>query len=267
MGGATEDEQPVDLVQSAQLHLAHWTGLLEPSESLFDQPAAVQADGVAGMPRGSAAEVGAASLLVLRHMRGDVQLACGRDEILGVVSLVRAYGDATLAAFLFVLEHQQRSLTLGIAVGLGRHGGGDQAVAVLHQRVSQIRQVRLLAVALLVQPRVRVGGRFMGIVRAFVAVEVRASAAIVVRSVLGAEALVRGPGLSPHGRTPVRGDPDLDQRAVHGEVIVTHEALRLFVHGGKKLLRHLAVEQPVAVLGEDRASSMPRPTNQRNSRL
>jgi hypothetical protein len=46
------------------------------------------------------------------------------------------------------LKHPQRGLALGVAVGLGHHGGGDQAVAVLHQRVSRIRQVRLLAVAL-----------------------------------------------------------------------------------------------------------------------
>jgi len=42
--------------------------------------------------------------------------------------------------------------------------------------------------------------------------------------------------------------PSLDQRAVHGEVIVTHEALRLLVHRREKLLCHLAREQPVAVL-------------------
>ena len=73
VGGATEDEQPIDLVQSAQLHLAYRTGLFEPSKSFFDQPSAAQADGVAGMPRGSAVEVRAAPLLVLGHMRGDVQ--------------------------------------------------------------------------------------------------------------------------------------------------------------------------------------------------
>ena len=40
VGGAAEDEQPVDLVQSAQLYLADRSGLLEPSKSLFDQPSA-----------------------------------------------------------------------------------------------------------------------------------------------------------------------------------------------------------------------------------
>src|ERR1700677_329090 len=71
VGCAAEDEQPVDVVQSAQLHLADRTGLFEPSESLFDQPSTAQTDGVAGMPRGSAVKVGAASLLVLRYMCGD----------------------------------------------------------------------------------------------------------------------------------------------------------------------------------------------------
>ena len=37
--GATEDEQPVDFLQSAQLDLAQWAGLLQPSEALLDQPA------------------------------------------------------------------------------------------------------------------------------------------------------------------------------------------------------------------------------------
>lgn len=70
---------------------------------------------------------------------GDVQSACGRDEILGGVGFVRAYGGAALAGFLFVLKrHQQRSFALGASVGLRHHGGGDQAAAVLHQRAPQI---------------------------------------------------------------------------------------------------------------------------------
>jgi hypothetical protein len=197
VGGAAEDEQPVNLVQSAQLHLADRAGLLEPSKSLFDQPSAAQADGVAGMPRGSAVEVRAAPLLVLGHMRGDVQGTCGRDEILGVVSLVRAYGDAPPASFSLVLKHQQSGFALGVSIGLGHHGGGDEAVAVLHQRVSQIGQMRFLAIALLVQPRVRVAGRFMRVVGALLAMEVRA---IGIGTVLGAEALVRGPGLDERHR-------------------------------------------------------------------
>src|ERR1039457_3999461 len=39
---ATEDEQPVHFFQTSQLDLAQRTGLLQPSESLFDQPSAAQ---------------------------------------------------------------------------------------------------------------------------------------------------------------------------------------------------------------------------------
>ena len=71
--GATEDEQPVHLVQSAQLHLADRAGLLQPSEALLDQPATAQADGIAGVPGGSPVEGRAAFLVVLGHMHGDSQ--------------------------------------------------------------------------------------------------------------------------------------------------------------------------------------------------
>jgi hypothetical protein len=96
--------------------------------------------------------------------------------------------------------------------------------------------MRLLAVALLVQPRVRIGGRLMRVVGALLAMEVRAAADIGVGIVLGAKALVRS--------------PRLDQGTVDGGVIVRHESLRLLIHRREKLLRHLAVQQPVAVLRE-----------------
>jgi hypothetical protein len=60
--------------------------------------------------------------------------------------------------------------------------------------VAQVTQLRLLAVALLVQPRVRIGARFMRLVRALLAAEVRAIA--VVGAVLGAKALLRSPRLN-----------------------------------------------------------------------
>ncbi len=63
--GATEDEQPVHFLQAAQLDLAQRAGLLEPSEALLDQPAAAQADSIAGLARGSPVQVAAAALIVL----------------------------------------------------------------------------------------------------------------------------------------------------------------------------------------------------------
>ena len=166
-------------------------------------------------------------------MRGHVQGSRGSHEVLRVVGLVRAHGDAPRTALLLVGQHQQRRLALGVAIGLGGHRGGDQTIAILHQGVAQIGQFGLLAVALLVQPRVRVGGRFVRLVGALAVVEV---GTVAVRSVLLAEALLRRPGL--------------DQRAVDGEVLVAHEPLCLLVHGREKLLRDLARQQPVAVLRE-----------------
>src|SRR5271154_2091139 len=68
----TEDEQPVHFLQASQLDLAQRPGLLQPSEAFFDQPAPAQADGIAGLTRGSAVQVAGAALVVLRNMRRHV---------------------------------------------------------------------------------------------------------------------------------------------------------------------------------------------------
>ena len=76
----------------------------------------------------------------------------------------------------------------------------------------------------------------MGFVPAFLAVEVRAIA--VARAVLRPEALVR--------------HPRLDQRAVHREVLVRQQRLHLRVvqKSGHERLEHIALLQPLPVLGE-----------------
>ncbi len=164
VGGAAEDEGAVDLGQSAHLHLGESGCLLQPAEGLLDQPAATQADAVTSVPCRSAVHDRASALMVFGHMRRHVQGSCGSHEVLGVVGLVCAHGDAPRTALLLVGQHQQRGFALGVAIGLGGYRGSDQAVAVLHQRMAQIGQFGLPAVALFVQPRVRVGGRFMRLV-------------------------------------------------------------------------------------------------------
>src|ERR1700731_2169759 len=95
----------------------------------------------------------------------------------------------------------------------------------------QITQPRLLAVALLGQSGVAIGSRCVRLVAALLAVEVRTVA--VVRAVLRAKALMRGPGL--------------DQRAIHGEVLIAHEALGLPVDRAEELLRDRAAQQAIAI--------------------
>jgi hypothetical protein len=78
----------------------------------------------------------------------------------------------------------------------------------------------------IVQPRIRVAGRFVGVVLALLAVEVRPSSSepSFLRKLL-CEAQT------------------LDQRAVDGEVIVRHEALGLRDHRREELMRDLRRQQ------------------------
>ena len=106
-------------------------------------------------------------------MRGDAEGAGSGDEALRVLGLVGTNRDASGTRLLPLVEHQQGGVAFRMAVRLRGHRGGDQAVAVLHQRMAQIRQPGLLAVALLVQPRLRIGGRLMGFGRPLLSMEVR----------------------------------------------------------------------------------------------
>ena len=95
MRRTAEDEQPVHFLQASQLDLAQRTGLFQPSKAFLDQPSPAQADGIAGLPCRSAVQVAAAPLVVLRHMRRDVQLPYRAHKILRVVGLIRAHGDSS----------------------------------------------------------------------------------------------------------------------------------------------------------------------------
>ena len=66
----------------------------------------------------------------------------------------------------------QRRHPLGMAVGQGQAGIDQQAVAVLHQPMPHEAQLRLLALALAVEPGIRIGGRGMRLVRSLLAMEV-----------------------------------------------------------------------------------------------
>jgi hypothetical protein len=139
------------------------------------------------MSCGSAVEVRAALVIVLRDMQGDVQPERGLHKILRVIGLVSAQRETPPTALALGFEHQQRGLAFSISVSRGSHRGSDQAVAVLHQRVAQTGQMRFLAIALFVQPRVRVGGRFMRLVRTLLPMKVGPFAApgIGVRTSFG----------------------------------------------------------------------------------
>src|ERR1700756_5818595 len=76
----------------------------------------------------------------------------------------------------------------------------------------------------------------MRLVGALLAAKVRTI--VIVGAVFRTKTLLRGPGLN--------------QRAIHGEVLITHEALRLPVDLAEELLRDRAAQQPIAVLRKHR---------------
>ena len=136
-----------------------------------------------------------------------------QDVDLSVFAQLRAFKEYAKANG-YSVEHRQRGLAFGVAVGLGQLDVDDQAVAVLGQQTAQIAEPGVLL------------GTF--------AVEARASGSVVdscvTRRLFAARpvALVRGPGLP--------------QRAVGGEVVgreqpaAAHLSHNLILAGGSDCL-------------------------------
>ena len=167
------------------------------------------------------------------------------DEVLGVIALVGAERDRPRPVGAR-LDHVQRRDPLGMAVGLGQTGVDDEAVAVLHQRMPHEAELGFLARSLAIEPRLRIGRRGVRLVGALLAMEIRLAVPPaawrrrLARAVLRPEALHRRPGL--------------DQRAVDREMIRAEQPLhpRLRQHRAQELGGDVALQQPLAVLGERR---------------
>ena len=94
------------------------------------------------------------------------------DEVLGVVGFVGAQRDR-LRPIGARLDHVQRRNPFRMAVGPSQTGVDQKAVAVLHQRMPHEAELGLLARPLAVEPRLRIGGRGVRIVRSPLAAEIR----------------------------------------------------------------------------------------------
>src|SRR6185437_1674172 len=191
-------------------------GGLGPAEYLLDALAAALADRIAAVA-GRAAVDGAgarpagrdrrADMAVDGHVRGHVAVTQVLDERAHVMGLVGAQGDPSpLRA---AVQHLERRLPLGEVSGLGDNAVHGQAVAVLHQGVTQVAELGGLAAPLAVEPRLRIRSALVRFVGALFGVEAALGIApravrIVVTAVLPTEALHGGPGSN--------------QRAVHDEI-------------------------------------------------
>ena len=117
---------------------------LDPAKDLLDPlaPAAV----VLGDPRSSRGQA----------VRGHAQGPRPPDEVARVIGAVRALGRRPADA---ALQHLQRGLTLGPAIGLGQLHVDDQAVPVLGQHVTQVAELRALLLGLALDPCLGIGRR------------------------------------------------------------------------------------------------------------
>lgn len=150
----------------------------------------------------------------------------------------------------------QRGDPFGMPVSRRQAGVNQQAVAVVHQPMPDEAQRRLLAFTLTMQPGIRISGRSMGAVRAFLAMEVRFGIVPTVlrrrltRAVHRLHALHRGLGL--------------DQRAIDREVIARQKLLHLAPANRQELSRNVAFQQPSRSLEHrmvQTASPTPIPTD------
>src|SRR5258708_4496886 len=145
------------------------------------------------LPRGSAVQVAAAVLVVLGNVRGHIQFPYGAHESSLSYALVGAHSNAARTALLLLGQHQQRGIALCAAVCMSHHRRGDQPVVVLDQSMAKITQLRLFAVTLLVKPRIGISGGLTRIVAALLSAKLLTL--FIVKTVLGAKTLLRGPGL------------------------------------------------------------------------
>ena len=144
------------------------------------------------MAGGAAVDRRAAPIGILRDMRSDRFVAQFHDKVAGVVALIGTQGDR-LRPIGMRLDQCQRRQPLGMARRAGRQRTDDQAVAVLHQRMAEKIQPRLLARSLAVETRIGIGDRAMRVVGPALAVEVLFAIAPrprrLARAILGTKAL------------------------------------------------------------------------------
>src|SRR5258708_12668323 len=167
------------------------------------------------MPRGSLVHRAPAVGRVLRHMRSDVHPPKFSYEFPRVVVLVPTQRHAL--SWWDRFRHEHRSIPLRSSRRLGQKGLHQKPVAILHQYMSHIAQLRLASAGLGVHPSIRIGSRFMGLVLSLFSAKVDISARFgrLPGSVLGSETLVTSPTLDQFPLPPQTFTPHLRLRSLH----------------------------------------------------
>ena len=132
--------------------------------------------------------------------------------------------------FLQGVEQVQSRFSFRRSIGLRGHRRRSQTMPVLHQHVPEIAQPGRLTRGFLVQTSIQIGLRLVRLIGPLFTMEIHVrSAPRLVAAVLAPEDLVARPWL--------------DQRPIHGEVLVAHQPLCFGFHLGEEPLRHILVQQ------------------------
>ena len=147
--------------------LAQTTDGLHPPKDLFHEFSFPLTHVITRMPGGPTINRTPADLL--RHVGRDVPDADIGDEARHIVALVCSDRAARRRAG---LQQQCRRLAFGGPRRVGRTDVGDEPMPIIQQHVAQIRQLRLLPLALPMQHRLRISRRLVRVVAPPLAVEV-----------------------------------------------------------------------------------------------
>src|SRR5664279_4401054 len=227
VGDEVQQKSSGDTSNAAVLGLAHCAMLFAPAEDTFDHLAALLRLIITPMPcraainRASSPLTGFGRALVLRHMR------CDADR------------NTMTNGFAFGFQHGLRGAAFGRAIGLCNRARHGKPVPVFHGHVAHVAELRLPPSRLAIETALRIGCARMRHVRALLAAKIPAIP-FVVAAILSPKTLLRGPGF--------------DQGSIDREMLVRQERLHLRVVQKlrHKLLKHIAVLQPFAVLREGR---------------
>src|SRR5450755_3546017 len=137
-------------------------------------------------------------------MRRNPALPQARDKLLLLIELVGSQRDALPPAppLSHLVQHGQGRLPLRRRTGLRGPRCHYQPMPVLDDHMPQITGLGLARRALLIQTRVRVAARLMGVAQTLLAARSRALSG---RRILGLETIAIGPGLQ--------------QRSIHREML------------------------------------------------
>src|SRR6266496_2974224 len=244
VGGGSELKDPTHQSQSSVSGLTQQPHGLQPAKDFFHSFPLTLTNLITRMARRARIDRTSPVLITLGHVRRHLAAAQISDKVFRVVSFVSAQRHTRLLRSL--LDQRQRCFSFRSPTGNGQGRIHHQAVAILHKHVSLKGEFRFAALGLLKQSEIRVSGRLMRFIRAFLAMEVHRRIAWVIRLVVTVT-----PRLILRLET-FQARPALDHGSIHGEMFVRQQLFgaRHIKHRREELFGDFTLQQAIAVLAE-----------------